>query len=68
MSEQSVRRLKIGFHIFIILFAIGVIVSSVLVYEEMERAMMYIVLGVIIGISSLFQVFRNVTKQPLIKL
>ncbi|MFC0560771.1 hypothetical protein [Halalkalibacter alkalisediminis] len=67
MSEQTAKRLKIAFHIFMTLFAIGVIVSSVLGYEEMERAMMYIILGVIIGMSSLFQIFRNVTKQPLRK-
>ncbi|RBW68216.1 hypothetical protein [Bacillus taeanensis] len=62
MSEQTAKRLKIGYHTFITLFAIGVILSSVLGYEEMERATMYIILGIFIGWSSLFQIFKTLRK------
>lgn len=63
MSEQSAKRLKISYHAFITLFAIGVILSSVLGYEEMERATMYIILGIGIGGNSLFQIFKIVKKK-----
>ncbi|WP_142675796.1 hypothetical protein [Bacillus taeanensis] len=63
MSEQTAKKLKLGYHIFITLFAMGIIISSVLGYEEMERATMYIILGIIIGMGSVFQIFKIAKNQ-----
>ncbi|MDQ0298116.1 hypothetical protein J2S78_000524 [Salibacterium salarium] len=61
MSEQKdTKKFKMGFHIFITLFALGIIISSISGYGEMERATMYLILGVLIGGSSLFQFFKTV--------
>lgn len=57
-KQKDSKKLKIGFHIFITLFMLGIIISSFFGYEEMERATMYIILGIIIGGSSLFQTFK----------
>ena len=62
-ERRDSKKLELGFHIFIILFALGVILSSIVGYKEMERSTMYILLGIVIGVSHLFQVFKTVRKQ-----
>ncbi|MCM3584706.1 hypothetical protein M3182_02970 [Mesobacillus maritimus] len=62
-ERKDSKKLETGFHIFIILFAIGVILSSIVGNKEMERATMYILLGIIIGGSHLFRVIKIVRKQ-----
>jgi len=61
-ERKDSKKLEIGFHIFISLFALVVILSSIVGYEEMERATMYILLGIVIGGSHLFQIFKTVKK------
>ncbi len=57
-NQKGTKKLEIAFHIFITLFAVGIIVSSFLGYEELERATMYLILGAIIGLSSLFRLIK----------
>ncbi|PYZ93026.1 hypothetical protein CR194_07450 [Salipaludibacillus keqinensis] len=63
-NQKSTRKLEIGFHIFIILFAIFIIISSILEYEETERTtVMWILMGVLIGLSSIFRLIKLVKRQ-----
>ena len=58
---SSIRNNKheLGFHIFILLFAIGVVVSSIVGASELDnRGTMYLTLGTMIGFGSLYQIYK----------
>ncbi|MDQ0208923.1 hypothetical protein [Alkalicoccobacillus murimartini] len=52
------KRLLITFHSLILLFAIGVITAYFLSTTFMDRGVMYLILGMIIGASSIFNIVR----------
>lgn len=63
MSGQKAKRFKIGYHTFIILVAIGIVLFSVFTHEELERATMYILFATLIGFTNIFEIFLMLRDQ-----
>jgi len=57
------KKFEFGFHIFILLFAIGVIVSSIVGASELDRGTLYLTLGIMIGIGSLYQIYKIIRSS-----
>lgn len=62
-SSKRNKKFEIGFHIIILLFAIGVIVSSIIGASELGRETLYLTLGTMIGIGSLYQIYKIIRSR-----
>ncbi len=62
-ERKDTTKLKLYYYVFIILAAAGILISSFWGYREMERAPLYIILGICIFGDSLFQIFRTATSD-----
>lgn len=60
-NEKYVK-FKIIFHLFILLFAIGVTFSSIVEWNKLDRALLYLILGIIFIVESLLGLYINVRK------
>ncbi|MDV2686787.1 hypothetical protein RYX56_20720 [Alkalihalophilus lindianensis] len=62
-SSKRNKKFEIGFHIIIFVFAIGVIVSTIIGASELDRATLYLTLGIVIGIGSLYQIYKIIKSR-----
>ncbi|WP_163970369.1 hypothetical protein [Oceanobacillus halotolerans] len=51
---------KLGFHAFILIVSIGIMASSILGRSELERPILYLILGCLIGIGSIYELVKTV--------
>jgi len=63
-SEEGYRKFKIVFYSFILIFGISLIISYVLGIDEMERGLLYLVLGIGFTLQSIFGLFKNFKQKP----
>lgn len=50
---------KIVFHMLIFIFAIGLIIASIVGWHELDRALLYLILGVVFALDSVFRLYKN---------
>ncbi|PBB04600.1 MULTISPECIES: hypothetical protein [Salimicrobium] len=62
-ENKSYRRFKLIFHSFIFIFAIGVIIASIAGWNEMNRALLYLILGIIFATESIFGFYKNFRQR-----
>ncbi|MDO6449204.1 hypothetical protein [Oceanobacillus profundus] len=64
MSEsKDYRKFKISFHLIILIFAIGLIISSILGFNEMDRALLYLILGILFALESTYGLYKNFNRK-----
>ncbi|GGD13456.1 hypothetical protein IMZ31_22900 (plasmid) [Pontibacillus sp. ALD_SL1] len=63
-SNEGYRRFKLVFHSIILIFALCLIASSFLGFDDMERAPLYLSIGILFSIQSLFGLHKS-GKQKL---
>ncbi|MCL7749570.1 hypothetical protein [Halalkalibacter alkaliphilus] len=57
------KKVEIGFHIIILLFAIGVTASVIIGDSELGRETLYLTLGIMIGIGSIYQIYKIIRSR-----
>lgn len=62
-TDEGYRKIQLGFHLIILLFAIGIIISSLFGFREMERAPLYLILGLLFTAESIYGIFKNYNKR-----
>lgn len=62
-SNERYRKFKLSFHSIILIFAIGLIISSIVGFNEMERAPLYLMLGLLFAAESAFGLYKNYSKR-----
>ncbi|MFD2762081.1 hypothetical protein [Lentibacillus juripiscarius] len=63
-ENKGYRRFKIIFHSFILIaVAIGVIIASFTGWSEMDRALLYLILGIVIAAESIFGLYKNLRHR-----
>lgn len=58
-ESNGYRKFKISFHLIIVIFAIGLIITSILGFNEKERALLYLILGIVFVLQSTFGLYKN---------
>ncbi|MED3645800.1 hypothetical protein [Halalkalibacterium halodurans] len=61
------HKLKVLYYSFLALIALGILSSSIIAYEFIERAALYIVIALIITCTSLYNVVRLIRMNALVK-
>ncbi|MGY0691873.1 hypothetical protein ACW2QC_03660 [Virgibacillus sp. FSP13] len=62
-TDEGYRKFKIGFHFTILIFAIGLIISTIVGFNDMERALLYLILGILFVGESIFGLYKNFNKR-----
>ncbi|QKY69390.1 hypothetical protein [Lentibacillus sp. CBA3610] len=62
-KNKSYRRFKLIFHSFIFIFAVGLILASIAGWNEMDRAMLYLILGIVFAAESIFGFYKNFRQR-----
>ena len=58
-GNMGYRRFKLIFQSFILIFGIGLIFASVAGWGEMDRALLYLILGIVFTAESIFGLYKN---------
>jgi len=59
MSDSTgFRKFNIGFNIIILIFALSVVISTLYNYGNMDRSLLYLILGIGIGIGSVVRLYK----------
>ena len=61
-SDQAYGRFKLVFHSIILIFALCLFVSSIVGFDEMERAPLYLTLAIVFNIQSVYELYK-IKKQ-----
>ncbi|QHS23776.1 hypothetical protein GWK91_12815 [Virgibacillus sp. MSP4-1] len=59
-ENKGYRRFKIGFHAFLFIFGIVLIAVSVASWNEMNRAVLYLILGLVFAAESIYGLYKDV--------
>lgn len=62
-ENKGYRRFKFIFHLFILIFAIGLIAASIEGWHEMNRAMLYLILGMVFTVESIIGLYKNTGRK-----
>ncbi|MFU0788436.1 MAG: DUF2644 domain-containing protein [Virgibacillus proomii] len=57
-ENKQYNKFVIVFNAIITLFALGIIISSIIGWNDMERASLYLILGVIIVLNRLWWIYK----------
>ncbi|RDW17235.1 hypothetical protein [Oceanobacillus chungangensis] len=60
---KGYRKFKISFHLIIFVFAIGLILSSIVGFNEVDRALLYLILGILFALESSFGLYKSLNKK-----
>jgi len=62
MSEtnEAYRKFKLVFHSIILIIAICLIVVG---FQEFDRALLYLILGILFAIQSLYSLYKNIREN-----
>ncbi|WP_280768857.1 hypothetical protein [Salipaludibacillus daqingensis] len=64
MKKMNINhKTEIGFHLFIFFFMVIVFVSSIARLDEMDRGFLYLTLSTLIGIGSLYQIYKVIRRN-----
>ncbi|AIF45279.1 hypothetical protein X953_06390 [Virgibacillus sp. SK37] len=58
-NSKGYRKFELIFHSFIFIFAVGLIIASITGWGEMNRALLYLILGIIFAGESIFGLYKN---------
>ncbi|MDR7246476.1 hypothetical protein J2W47_005620 [Priestia megaterium] len=59
MSDSTgFRKFNIRFNIIILIFALSVVISTLYNYGNMDRSLLYLILGIGIGIGSVVRLYK----------
>lgn len=61
-TKQS-NTFKLVFHLFIFICAIGFIITSIVAWNELDRALLYLLLGLIFTIESVVGLYKNIQRK-----
>lgn len=62
-ENKGYKRFKIIFHVFILIFATGLIIASIAGWNDMERALLYLILGILFAAESIFGLYKNLKHK-----
>ncbi|KZB90575.1 hypothetical protein A2U94_15710 [Bacillus sp. VT 712] len=62
-QSTSYKKFSIYFNIIIILFSLGLVTSTLINYKELDRGLLYIILGIIIGTSSIIKIYKEFKQR-----
>lgn len=57
-DSTGFRKFNIGFNIIILIFALSVVISTLSNYSEMDRSLLYLILGIGIGTGSVVRLYK----------
>lgn len=63
-SKTGYRKFKLVFYSFFLIFGMTLIISYVLGMDEMERGLLYLVLGIGFTLQGIFGLFKNIKHKP----
>jgi len=62
-NSKSSIKFKIKFHSFILTFAIGLIIAAITGWNEMNRSLLYLILGIVFAGESIFGLYKNLSNK-----
>ncbi|WP_106497303.1 hypothetical protein [Lentibacillus sp. Marseille-P4043] len=62
-TDEGYRKFKVSFHFIILSFAIGLIISTIVGFNDMERASLYLILGILFAGESIFGLYKNFNRR-----
>ncbi|UFT97907.1 hypothetical protein KO561_11875 [Radiobacillus kanasensis] len=62
-SEEGYRKFKVVFQSIILLLGITLIVAYISGMGEMERGLLYLVLGILFTLESIFVLYKNLKQK-----
>lgn len=62
-ENKSNKRFKLLFHILVFLLGIGLIVFSIMAWSELDRAALYLILGIVLIVESTVGVYKHFKRR-----
>lgn len=57
------RKFKISFDVIILIFATGLIIAATIGFNEMDRALLYLILGIIFALQRIVGLYKNLNNR-----
>ncbi|GAB4075194.1 hypothetical protein GCM10028778_26970 [Barrientosiimonas marina] len=62
-ENKFIRRFKLIFHTFVLIFAIGITFDSIASWNELNRELLNLILGIVLGAASIYGLYKNYTNS-----
>ncbi|QDP41518.1 hypothetical protein [Radiobacillus deserti] len=61
-SEEGYRKFKVVYHSIILLFGLTLIITYIFGARQMDRGLLFLVLGIVFTLESVFGLCKNLNK------